>query len=280
MKLIEILFAGPFRRAKGYYAVSWKDLDEGLRNWRLWYRMSVLDIRRRYRRTILGPFWTSFSMALFIMGLGLVFSKLWKLDINEYIPFLTSGFIVWFPISAMILEGATVFVSSFGVVSVMPLPYSIFILNLVFRNFLVMGHHMVVYVLVAIFLTVDLNGVQLLAIPAAALVMINGVWVAIVVGIICARYRDLTPLFGNILQILVFMSPIFWPPAQLGERGVGIILVKMNLFYHFVELMRAPLLGKVPSTLTYLVVLGTTIVGWTFTLWFFGRYRHRIVYWL
>ena len=260
--------------------IALDDLTEGLANWRLWYRMSVLDIRRRYRRTLLGPFWTSMSMAIFVFGLGMVFANLWKLDIQEYIPFLVSGFIVWFPIVSVILEGTTLFVSVQGVVSQMPTPYSLFAINLVMRNLIVLAHHMLVYALVAAFLTVDLNGAQFLAIPGIMIIMFNGIWISMVVGVICARFRDLTPLFGNFMQIMAFLSPIFWPPELLGNRGIGVLIIQLNPFFHFVEIVRGPLLGRIPSSYTYTVVGVITVVGWVFGLWFFGRYRHRLIYWL
>ena len=97
---------------------------------------------------------------------------------------------------------------------------------------------------------------------------------------LCARFRDVTPLLGNILQIMMFITPIFWPPEQLGNRPIASLLVDFNVMYHFVNIFRAPLLGQVPALLSYLVVLGVTVGGWIATIVIFSRYRHRIIYWL
>lgn len=270
------------RRSEGHseFRLALDDIAEGLFNWPLWYRMSVLDTRRRYRRTVLGPFWTTLSMAFMILGMGVVFSRLWKMDIQTYLPFLTASFIAWGPITSTILESASGFISAQGVLTSVRTPYSVFCVNIVFRNLIVMLHHMVIYVIVAILLTVEINGLQLFAIPALILYLVNGVWISLLVGIVCARFRDVTPFINSALQILVFISPIFWPPEQLGRRGLGLVLVDANPFYHFVEILRAPLLGHLPSLLTYQVVGGITLGGWLVTLFVFSRYRRRIIYWL
>ena len=256
------------------------DLKDGLFTWHLWFRMATLDIRRRYRRTVFGPFWTSLSMAIFIFSMGFVFAALWDMDVKTYIPYLTSGFIAWMPLNSVIMESTNGLVTANGIVNQVRMPYTVFAANIVARNAMVMGHHMLVYLLVVLVFTVDVNGAQLLAIPAVFLFCINGIWVSLLLGMLCARFRDVTPLLGNILQIMMFITPIFWPPEQLGNRPIASLLVDFNVMYHFVNIFRAPLLGQVPALLSYLVVLGVTVGGWIATIVIFSRYRHRIIYWL
>ena len=260
--------------------VAYQDIKDGIFTWHLWYRMATLDIRRRYRRTVIGPFWTTLSMSIFIFSMGFVFSALWGMDISTYIPYLVTGFIAWMPLSSFIMESASGLVSAQGILNQVRMPYTVFAANIVARNLLVMSHHMVVYLLVVVFFTVELNGVQLLAIPAVLLYCINGVWISLLLGMVCARFRDITPLLGNVLQIAMFITPIFWPPSQLGNRPLALLLVDFNPLYHFVNIFRAPLLGQVPEILSYTVVLGLTVVGWAVTFIVFSRYRHRIIYWI
>ena len=155
--------------------------------------MSELDIRRRYRRTLIGPFWTSVQMAIFIFSMGLVFSKLWNMEIDTYLPFLCTGFIAWFPINSMILESAMVFPAAGGVLSSIKTPYSVFCINVVVRNLIVMVHHMAVFVLVAVLFVVDLNGWQILFIPGVMIFALTGTWVSILIGMFCTRWRDIIP---------------------------------------------------------------------------------------
>jgi ABC-type polysaccharide/polyol phosphate export permease len=47
-----------------------------------------------------------------------------------------------------------------------------------------------------------------------------------------------------------------------------------------IEIVRAPLLGNLPSALNWGASIGIAAVGWLVTLLFYGRYKRRIAYWL
>src|SRR5258708_2756319 len=78
------------------------DLAEGARLWRLWLMLGWLDIRQRYRRAMIGPFWITISLAIMVGTLGVLYSSLFKLDVHEFMPYLAAGFCSWFLISSTI----------------------------------------------------------------------------------------------------------------------------------------------------------------------------------
>jgi lipopolysaccharide transport system permease protein len=96
--------------------------------------------------------------------------------------------------------------------------------------------------------------------------------------VVCARYRDVEQLVASGLQIALFATPIFFAPEQLGPRFGR--LVDYNVFYHAVEIVRGPLLGRAPDVWSWGVTVFVLIAGWTLTLWFYGRFRRRVPYWL
>jgi ABC-2 type transport system permease protein/lipopolysaccharide transport system permease protein len=100
----------------------------------------------------------------------------------------------------------------------------------------------------------------------------------ILFGMVSARFRDVPPLVGNIIQILMFITPIFWFSSQLGPGAQPIITY--NLMYHLVEVMRAPMLGTAPSLLSYGFTIAGAIIGWVVTFDLYARFRRRIPYWL
>lgn len=259
---------------------AWDDIKLSFRLYPVWIRMSAMDIEKRYRRTILGPFWASLSMTIFIFSMGLVFAKLWRMDITTYLPYLTTGFMAWIPISSVIMEGASCLVASSAITANLRYPVTVFAINVAVRNIFVMAHHLVVYVLICIFFTVNINGLQILALIGVLAYFLNGIWISLCLGMLCARFRDVQNLLQNIIQISMFVTPVFWPPSQLDQRGLGhLVLVDWNPLHHYVDILRSPLLGNVPDMLTYKVVLGFTIFGWIFTYWVFQKNRTKIIYW-
>jgi len=257
-----------------------EDLLNGLKRYDLWGRIGYMEIKRRYRRTVIGPFWSTISLAVFITVMGTVGVGLWKQQPSEYIPFLASGMMVWLMISTMVTEGCTLFINSQHLFSRMRMDYSILAYALVWRNLLGFLHNLAVYLLVAaIFVTGLFNISILLILPGLFLVSINAVWVALLLGMACVRFRDVQQLIVTILQISLFVTPVFWPP-QLLTGMTRSLFVDFNPLYSFIDLVRTPLLGKPPMLSSYVIVLAVTVIGWIATFRLFSQFRKRIAFWV
>jgi homopolymeric O-antigen transport system permease protein len=261
------------------YDVALADFAEGMTAWRMWGRLGWQEIKRRYRRTVIGPFWTSLSLGIFIFVLGFVWAALWGQDPKTYLPFLCAGMLPWALVQSIINEGCTVFIGGESLIKQLRLPYSVLCCSIVWRNTIVFLHNLVIFVFVVVYAHVSVNSRTLLLVPGLALICLNGVWIATLFGLSCTRYRDIQQVVASLLQVLLFVTPIFFAPEQLG-RGLGKRFVDFNVLYHYVDLVRAPLLGRPPTMWTWTVALSTTVIGWTVTLWIYSRFRRRIPYWL
>ena len=260
-------------------ALAINDIVSGFQNREMWARMAWTDVRMRYKRTLLGPFWATLNMMIFIIALGLVFATLWKMELADYLPYLTSGFLVWNPIASIITESGGTFVSASGTLLQIKMPYSTLIFSTIYRNFIIFLHHAVVYIGVILVYPVPINLNTLLVIPGLLLIGINSFWVGTVVGMVCARYRDIQPLLTNILQIVIFLTPIFWTPEMLRGRS-RLALVDANPFFHFVDIVISPLLGKAPALMSWVVTSSITIIGLLLAVYCFKAYRKKLCYWL
>jgi ABC-type polysaccharide/polyol phosphate export permease len=256
-----------------------QDFIAGLRRWDVFVRLGWFEVKRRYRRTIIGPLWGTLNLSVFILALGTVGGGLLNRGFSEYLPFLATGMILWVFASTIISESASLFISSHNLFRQMQFSYSLLAYALVWRNFVVFLHNLAVYVLIFALTVPHLFTLQtLLFIPGILIVLLNAVWTALLLGMICLRFRDLQQLITTFLQIGIFVTPVFWPPESLsGFRRL--IFVELNPLYSLMEVVRAPLLGKAPSDLVYATAIGITVVGWTATYLFFSYFRKRIAYW-
>ena len=259
------------------FASAVSDLTRGLRYRELWGMMGWQDIRQRYRRSVLGPFWLTLNMGLMVLGLGILYAGLFGQPVDTYLPFLTLGFIVWALLSGVLIEGTTVFIGADNVIRQISVPHSVFIYRMLWRNVIILGHNIWIYVAVAIVFGVWPGAAGLWALPAIAIICINGVWVGLLLGAASARFRDIPQFVSNLIPVFFLLTPVLWRPEQVPNRAAFVLF---NPFYHFVEIVRMPLLGTPPPLLSWLVVIGITIAGWAATLAFFTRYRGRIAYWL
>lgn len=257
-------------------ALARRDFIEGLQRWWLWNAMGWQDILLRYRGSVLGPFWLTLSMGIMIATLGVLYSTLFKIELHDYMPFLCLGILSWNLLSALVIESCYVFVQAEAIVKQVKLPFSVHAYRMIWRNLIVAGHNVVVYPIVMILFGVTPTVATLLFIPGLALVLLNAVWVAMLLGLICARFRDVPQIVASLVQVVFFVTPIIWKPELLGRHQS---LAHLNPFFAFVDLLRAPLLGVAPDMLSWGMGLLTTVIGWGVTMAMFSRFRSRIPYW-
>jgi lipopolysaccharide transport system permease protein len=256
---------------------AWRDIVEGITLWRLWFRLGWNDILQRYRRSILGPFWLTASTALMVIALGVLYAELFNQPINDFIPFLCVGLLVWNLIASYLIESGTLFTGSESYIKQIRLPYSTYVYRSSWAKLIIFAHNFIIYLGVLIYFQIWPGAVALLAIPGLMLVVLNGTIVSFTIGIISARFRDIPQLIASIVQILFFLTPIFWKPESL--RGHAYI-TDFNPFFHLLEIVRAPLLGNLPSTTNYLAVMVLTLINLAIAGAFFSRFRARIAYWI
>jgi len=264
--------ARPRRRA-----AALEDLATGLRRWRLPAALARLDIRNRYRGSVLGPFWLTLSTAVMVVGLGLLYSSLFKLPLAEYLPFIAVSLIVWNMISQIVTDACTSLTSAEGIIRQMPLPYSVHVLRCVFRNAVITAHSLPLIVVVFLATGTVPGAEALLVLPGLLLVTLNAFFVALFLGMLCARFRDIAPIVGSVMQLAFFMSPVLWKPELLGDRAVWLPL---NPFYTLMETVRGPLVEGGVSGIVWFSAIAYTAACGAVALAFFIRFRGRIAFWV
>jgi lipopolysaccharide transport system permease protein len=254
-----------------------EDISTGFARWRLAAALARLDIRNRYRGSVLGPFWLSLSTTIMVVALGLLYSTLFTLPLGEYLPYLAVGLIVWGLVSQTVTDACESLISAEGIIRQLPLPYTVHALRCVFRNAAVAAHSLPLIVVVfAVF--GHLPGPEaLLSFVGLALVGANAFALAIVLGMVCARFRDIPPIVGSVLQLAFFMSPVLWKPELLGDRRVWLPL---NPFYTLMETVRGPLVEGGAPAVVWASAIGFTLVSCALAFAFFVRFRSRIAFWV
>ncbi|NKY85622.1 galactan export ABC transporter permease subunit Wzm/RfbD [Nocardia veterana] len=265
---------------------AFKDLREGFAQRELWLQLGWQDIKQRYRRSVIGPFWITIATGVQAAAMGVLYAAILNQDLWTYLPYVTVGLIVWNVINASILEGSDVFIANEGLIKQLPSALSVHVYRLVWRQFLFFAHNIVIYLvmLVAFGVWEHLDWTVLLAFPAIALVFLNSAWVSIVFGIFSTRYRDIAPILGSTTLMLFVLTPVMWTTKSLHDQGGAVSerakLVELVPTYHYLEIVRAPLLGDPVAVRSWLVVGVITVVGWAVAILALKQYRSRVPYWV
>jgi ABC-type polysaccharide/polyol phosphate export permease len=259
------------------WRLAWRDLRDGASLWRLWTALAWGDIRQRYRRSVIGPFWITLSMAILVGAQSLLYGVLLHVPLHDYLPFLTVGYLIWGFISSVIGDAGLCFAAAASFLRQSRLPKSLFVYRMIWRNLLMVAHNAVVYFAVALIFDIHIGHWALTLPLALAILALNGVWVGLLVGMAATRFRDVPQIITNFMQVAFFITPILFKPEMLGQYHY---LVDFNPLTHFIGIARAPLLGEAPALTSWLVVIAITIAGCSGTMVAFVRLRARIAYWI
>ncbi|HWM84119.1 MAG TPA: ABC transporter permease [Pseudolabrys sp.] len=253
------------------------DVIAGLREWSLWTMLGWNDIRQRYRRSVLGPFWITLSVGVFIFALGIIYSRIFKTEIATYLPYLSLGYILWSFISQTVNESCQTYAESERILKQIRLPYSMYVFRVVWRNFLVFLHTIGLYIPIALIFGIKPGFDAFIAVLGFAVLYVNLLWVSLVISILCARFRDVVQIISTLLQIMLFATPIMYPASALGSAQ---IIADINPLYHILDIVRAPLLGSSPALLSWVVSLSLAVIGSVAAMLLLRRAGRRIVFWL
>jgi lipopolysaccharide transport system permease protein len=253
------------------------DLRDGLSQWRLALALARLDLRNRYRGSVLGPLWMSLSSLIMLIGLGLLYGALFKFKLSNYLPHLAVSLIVWQWMAGFINDSCATLTSAEGVIRQMRLPYTLHALRVAFRNTFVAAHSLALIPIVFLIFGQVPGPEALLAIPGLVLISINMLAGGLLLGMVCARFRDIPPIVANAVQLAFFVSPILWKPELLGN---AMVWMAFNPFYALLETVRGPLLEGGGPPLAWLAAIVYTTLHVVLAGFLFARFRSRIAFWV
>jgi ABC-type polysaccharide/polyol phosphate export permease len=261
----------------GAFAVALGDIRAAARMAPMWIHTGWIGVVWRYRRTRLGPFWHTLSLAAFVIVMGVIWSKALNADPVQHFRYVGTSLIVWSLIASQITGATSIIISEKSTALSMRTPYIAFALKHVWSSLLLFAHHMILYVAIMVGSLKFPGWSLLLLAPALLLILANGVWMSLIVGMICLSKRDFIPMISSAMQIMMFVTPIFWTKDRFGAEIAR--MTDFNPLYHFVSILRMPMLGNIPPLDSWLWSIGTLAVGSWVTSWIYGRYRDRLAYW-
>lgn len=254
------------------------DVLEGLKRSDLWFFLGWHDVKQRYRRSALGPFWITLATLLFVGAMTLVYSGLFRQNIQSFLPLAACGIVIWTFIAGCLAEGCNVFIAASATIKQVPAPLLVHPFRLVWNQLIYFFHNVVVIVLALAFAGVSFQFAMILFLPALVLLALNLSWMVLLLGTLSARFRDLPLIIQSLITGLFMATPVLWQISFLPPERQWVAYV--NPFTFLIEIVRLPLLGIVPSLVLWAVVVGMALAGWALTLLIYGRARTRLAYWI
>ena len=258
-------------------SLAFADIAAGLKLWRLGTTLGWLDIKLKYRGSLLGPFWLTISTAVWIGAMGGLYSVLFHQDMHTYLPFLALSLVTWNAIGGLVGDACVTFTQSEGTIRSLRMPFFVHAIRVVVRTFISFLHNLPVIAFVFAFYSIWPGAVAVQSLLGLVLWTIDAFAACLLLGALCARFRDIPPIVGSVMQIAFFITPIVWRPEQLGEKGWWL---PYNPFYAILETVRAPLLGHEAGLTVWGLALAYSFAFCALSWFAFARVRTRIAYWM
>ena len=205
-----------------------------------------------------------------------LYSQLFKQDVQSYIPYLAAGFVTWRFISTNLSESPNVFVESSMLIKQINIPLSHHVLRMVLRNFIIFLHNIPFLALVSLSMGVGIS-YEILLLPFAFLVLCTNSILSASSLVFWELIQRRSTDNQSFVTIAFFFTPIMWQVEVLAERAT---FVEFNPLFHFVELVRRPLLGEFPATISILVTISITAAFGILAHFVVRRFRKRVAFWL
>ena len=256
------------------------DLKNSVNKFELAFELAKSDIRVRYAHSKFGPFWETLSLAIFLIVLSIVWSRIMSKDVNEYLPYLVCGVVIWRYISFIVTGSCQIFITNNNLLKNFKLSISLIPLKHSIGGFLIFLHHFPLILLINFIWNNNFLSLNLLyLIITIPIFIFISFMLALFVSLLTLRFRDLQPLVQTVFSVLIFFTPVLWEVSQVSEK-MQYYIIFPNFLYHYIELIRAPILGNSISLFTWLYLILFTVIIFTINIIIINKNYKIIKFWI
>jgi lipopolysaccharide transport system permease protein len=237
------------------------------------------DVRMMYRRSILGQFWITISMAVTFAAIGTVFGFIFDSPIVDYLPFLGCGLVFFNFLSLLLTDGAVSFIVAESFIRQLDLEPIVYFLRSVWKTFVVLLHNALALLVLLLIFPQGVSFATLLVIPGLVVAASGAAGLGLALAMLSTRYRDVPQIVGAVVQVCFYLTPIVWLPQAL-PAPVRDAILTWNPFAHLIAVMREPLLNSYPAPETWLAAVGLAVAFVALGAGSYALRRRELAFWL
>ncbi|MEM9600737.1 MAG: ABC transporter permease [Pseudomonadota bacterium] len=244
---------------------------------RLWVHLAWHDIRVQFERSLLGPLWMSLQAAAWIIAIIFVFGGIMG-PYREYAVYVAIGIVLYNFITTIVTDSSDIFIRNRIVIHSYANPYSAYVLKQVVYALIQLALQSIIVLIVFIGAQYAVGPMALLAIPGLILGIMMALGLALCFSLLGLRYGDFRFAMLAIMRLGLFITPILW--TQEGGGWMKTLAANLNPMAHFINIIRMPLMGGTPPTISYIVAVGCILFTSLLGAWLFVRLRSTIPMWV
>ncbi|EGS51766.1 ABC-2 type transporter family protein [Vibrio cholerae HC-70A1] len=247
-----------------------KDIVSVFYNWRIVHLLGVSTLRSRYSRSKFGQTWLSITMFVQILCIGLIWSLIWRMGVDDYLPYVGVGHIIYLFYTQTINESTGIFVADARVYLNDRQPFMLSVGAHIYRNVLILLHNIPTIFLLVIWSSSANFEFSFMFVISLSLSLFFVLFASYFCAVISTRFRDLIQLIGLLMQLAFFVSPVMWKVSFLPEQYQNYVYI--NPFASLLELIRNPIIGIDVNPLAFV-----SLVAWTFIIGMVSYFSYKVL---
>lgn len=234
------------------------------------------DIKIKYRKSVLGVLWTLLNPLFMMIILSVVFSNLFKFDIENFPLYLLSGQIIFNFYSESTSSAMSAITGNAALIKKVYVPKYLFVISRVFSSFINLMASFTALILVMIATRAELHWTVILSFIPLALLVLFSLGIGLILSAITVRFRDIMHLYSVFLTALTYLTPVIYPMSILPSWLYKIVMLNplTNILIMFRNVMINDTIFDLPSLIIAVV---ETFVFWGIGLYVFYKNQDQFI---
>lgn len=242
----------------------------------LLYELVVRDIKVRYRRSFLGLLWTIVNPILTMAVMTLVFSKLFRFQIENYTTYFLVGNILFSFFTEATTNSMHSVLDNSNLIKKIYIPKYLFPLSKVMSSVVNLFFSFIALIIVMIATRVPFQPTMLFTPILLCYVIMFAAGIGLILATVMVFFRDIAQLYSIITLLWMYLTPIFYPVELLKDNAPWALT--LNPMYHYIDFMRKLVLdGVLPSVSSNMICLVISVLTLIIGLIVFYRKQDKYI---
>ena len=222
------------------------------------------DIKTKYRRSILGVLWTLLNPLLMMLVLSVVFSHIFKFQVENYPLYILSGQVVVNFFSESTSSAMSSIINNAPLIKKVYIPKYLFTLSRVASSVVNVMASFCALIVVMVFSGIELNFTVLLLVVPMGILIIFSTGIGLLLATVAVKFRDIIHLYGVLITALTYLTPVIYPISILSAKIRFFVELNpltgiLNMFRNLMIYNTLPTVGQLLTSVT--IAIGTFLLG-------------------
>lgn len=239
-------------------------------------QLVIRDIKKKYRRSILGVLWSVLNPLLMMIVTAMIFSKIFRFSIENYPLYLLVGQIMFTFFAESTTFAMTSIIENGSLLKKIYIPKYLFPLSRVMSSCVNLLFTLPALIIIILFTGQTVSFGMLTFIVPLVLLFFFCLGVGLLLATMAVYFRDMIHLYGVLISLLNYATPIFYPENIVPQEYSW--LLGYNPLYYFIKAFRASLYsGMMPESSLLMPCFGFAMLAIIIGYVFFKKYENHFI---